>query len=52
MVVELFECKVSFNWLMGKIIEILGDNLVFGMEIEIVLCNYDILYVWGEVVEK
>lgn len=36
----------------GKVIEVFGEYLVFGMEIEVVLCNYDIFYVWFEVVEK
>ena len=51
-VVELFERKASFNRPMGKITEILGDNLAPGMEIEIALRNHDIPHVWGEAVEK
>ena len=51
-VVELFERKASFNRPMGKITEILGDNLAPGMEIEIALRNHDIPHVWSEAVEK
>ena len=51
-VVELFERKASFNRPMGKITEILGDNLAPGMEIEIALRNHDIPHIWGEAVEK
>ena len=51
-VVELFERKASFNRPIGKITEILGDNLAPGMEIEIALRNHDIPHVWGDAVEK
>ena len=51
-VVELQERKASFNRPIGKITEILGDNLAPGMEIEIALRNHDIPHVWGDAVEK
>lgn len=40
----------------GCIIEIIGEYMVLGMEIDVVICNYDIFYIWFEevvvVVEK
>ncbi|MBE2895900.1 ribonuclease R [Pasteurellaceae bacterium HPA106] len=50
-VVELQQ-RTRKNQPVGKIIEILGDNMAPGMEVEIALRNHDIPHVFPESVEK
>lgn len=51
-VVELQERLASFNQPVGAIIEILGDNMAKGMEVEIALRNHDIPHQFPQAVEK
>ncbi|EGV06293.1 ribonuclease R [Haemophilus pittmaniae HK 85] len=51
-VVELQERSASFNQPVGRIIEILGDNMAKGMEVEIALRNHDIPHQFPAAVEK
>ena len=51
-VVELQERSASFSQPVGRIIEILGDNMAKGMEVEIALRNHDIPHQFPAAVEK
>lgn len=50
-VVELIQCLICCIKVVGKIVEVLGDNMGIGMVVNIVLCIYEILYIWLQVVE-
>ncbi|PHI41233.1 ribonuclease R [Actinobacillus succinogenes] len=51
-VVELKPRTANLSQPVGAIIEILGDNMAKGMEVEIALRNYDIPHVFPPAVEK
>ncbi len=51
-VVEITERPTRHHQPIGKIIEVLGDNMAPGMEIEIALRNHDIPNEWPKAVEK
>ncbi|KDM90296.1 ribonuclease R [Photobacterium galatheae] len=51
-VVEITQRATRQYNAVGKIVEVLGENMAPGMEIEIALRTYDIPHVWPEEVEK
>ncbi|WP_406812280.1 ribonuclease R [Histophilus somni] len=51
-VVELKPRTATFTQLVGKIVEILGENMAKGMETEIAIRNHDIPHIFPSAVEK
>ncbi len=51
-VVELTQRPTRRTKAIGKIVEVLGDNMGTGMAVDIALRTHDIPYVWPEAVEK
>lgn len=51
-VVELTQRPTRRTKAVGKIVEVLGDNMGTGMAVDIALRTHDIPYVWPEAVEK
>ncbi|PJG85024.1 ribonuclease R [Conservatibacter flavescens] len=51
-VVELQPRTASFTQAVGKVVEILGDNMAKGMEVEIAVRNHEIPHVFPKSVEK
>lgn len=50
-VVELIQRSIRRIKAVGKIVEVLGDNMGIGMAVDIVLRIYEISYIWSQVVE-
>jgi len=51
-VVELIERPTYRNHALGKIVEVLGEHLEPGMEIEVAIRNHDIPHQWPQAVEQ
>lgn len=51
-VIALIEYPTKYRQPVGKVVEILGDHMAPGMEIEIALRDYDLPEVWPKAVEK
>jgi len=51
-VVKLIEQPTRRTQPIGQIVEVLGDHMAPGMEIEIALRSHDIPYIWPEAVEQ
>ncbi len=51
-VVEIVEYPTQRSQAVGKIVEILGEHMAPGMEIDVAIHNYELPHVWPEAVEN